>query len=558
HTGAARDSRDARLRLAIEAGDSAASVRAAFEELPADWSAETTTPRQARLVWLAAQALRSDGNPRYASSLLSRLGKFQPEVSADEQTPEVTFAALASVAETAATVAVDPARSAHFDTPESEILNEGAESVLLGELDLGAKSVFIIAGRNRFSAFGADGTRLWTQGVEGTISPGTWQNHALLIPAGPTSAAGIFAGARVVLTSRGGIQALDGATGEELWTWEVRGNLLDSPLACDGGVLTVSAMQPGISALLFGIDIGHGTQLWEHVCPPGLWAQPVVGSGLALLLPKQPQFHKADVIELATGTLIRSVEVGQLVPTEDRRAAWIENGRLILPHFTAAHATQDALVAFDLDTGQRAWRVPSDHLRDLDSIARCADDTYLLYRVNGKGSGAGNLKELDTRIGAVREVPGVSIGPSDLPIGLRQNGVTRLGAPYLFLRSSVSGGSETLVRSVHLPYGQRWACRLPIKQDDLYSGLLPLPAVSSHLVVFAYTQELAPGAGRAQAKTRLMLVERDSGTPRTNRDLPGEMGRSEALEMATLGNLLILCGKDRTMIWAGPDTKEQR
>jgi hypothetical protein len=36
------------------------------------------------------------------------------------------------------------------------------------------------------------------------------------------------------------------------------------------------------------------------------------------------------------------------------------------------------------------------------------------------------------------------------------------------------------------------------------------------------------------------------------------MGRSEALELATLGNLLIVRGQARTMVLVGSDTEEQR
>jgi hypothetical protein len=309
---------------------------------------------------------------------------------------------------------------------------------------------------------------------------------------------------------------------------------------------------------LVGLDLASGVQLWEYPCPPEAWPQPVLGSGCLVLLPKLPGNRNAEVLELATGTLVRRIDVGQHAPVEDRRAAWIEEGRLILPHFSRSRGGPDAVVAFDLDSGARLWRVPSESGQELDSIVRSEGATYLIYLGTGGGAASGSLVELETRVGAVRNVPGVTLPPGDMPIGVRPNAVTRLDAPYLFLRSPAPGGKETLIRAIHLPYGQRWVWKLPLAQDDLYSQALPLPAVSSHLVALAYTEEMRPTSGRNESKTHLVLIERDSGTARERRTLPAAMGRSEALELATLGNLLIVRGQARTMVLVGSDTEEQR
>ncbi len=559
HTTAARDARDARLRLAIDAKDSKTAVRTAFEELPAEWSPKNSTPRQAQLAWLAARALKNDGNPRFARSLLERLAQHQPRSAADERDPATTFAGLAAAQAAADEATAAAEERAGFDAPWKEVLGQSGESVLLGKLDLGDRSVFILAARDRFDAISADGKRLWTRPVEGAIAPTAWLSNALLVPGEAASGANgpAFSG-RVVLTWRHGVQALDAASGEELWSWSLSGRLLDSPLAHDGGVLTVAALPDGSPAVLFGIDLGRGTELWHHECTPENWVQPVVGSGLVVLLPKVAPNRTAKVFEIATGTGLAELDIGQPAPIEDRRAAWIEAGRLVLPRFGRARGPeQDALVSFDLDSGARAWRVPSEGARNLDSIVRCGQDTYLVYLVNGT-SGHGGVVELDTRIGAVREVPGVSIGPDDLPIGLRSNAVTRLDAPYLFLRSPAPGGKETLVRAIHLPYGQRWAYRLQISQADLYVQSLPLPAISSKLVVLVYTEAQRSNSPRSQSITRLVPIDRESGGPSGNSINLQEMGPSDAVELATFGNLLFVRGKNRTMVLAGSNTEEQR
>lgn len=557
HTAAAGDARDARLRLALAAGDSKAAVRTAFEELPQNWSAQNSTPRQAQLAWLAARTLRQDGNPAFARSLLARLGHFQGATVADERDPTATFASLLAAEVSAAEAQHVVPLEANFDAPFVEAWSESSDTVLLGKLNLGDKTVFIVAARDRFDAIAADGTRLWTRPVEGAIAPQAWLTNALLVPgvASPGLQPPQFTG-RVILTWRRGVLALDAATGEEAWSWSLRGKLLDWPLAQHGGVLTVSVLPDGSGPQLVGIELGRGTELWRHACAPENWVQPVVGSGLAVLLPKLSQTRTAQVLEIATGTRVREIEIGQPIPTEDRRGAWIEDGRLILPRFGRSRTAKDSVVAFDLESGARAWRVPIEDARLLDSIVRSGSETFLVYLVSGAGAGDGGLVELDTRIGAVRDVPGVSIGPDDLPLGLRSGAVTVLEAPYLFLRTPAPGGKETLVRSVHLPYGQRWAWRLKIAPTDLYPQSLPLPAVSSRLVMLAYTEE-RQGPARRESRTYLVSIDRESGGLRELRELR-DFGPSDAVELATFGNLLMVTGKGRALGLAGRVGEEQR
>jgi len=559
HTRAAHDARDARLALALEAGDCATAVRTAFEELPPDWSAQNSTPRQAQLAWAAATALKQQGNGHYARSLLERLGRFQAEVQADLGRPGQSFGELAQRQAAELEDRGTPQVESRFAAPAREAPISPGDSVLLGALTQSGKSIFVLAGRDRFSALDAEGAQLWSKPVKAASAPQAWLNTATLAPA--SCAPDRYAsdcGGRVLLSWSRGVQALDAASGEEVWSWSARGSLLEQAIAAEAGVLTVAMLPEGGSAVLVGLDLAQGTELWEYPCAAELWPQPVLGSGFVVLLPKLPGNRNAEVLEIASGTLLRSLDVGQHAPVEDRRAAWIEDGRLILPHFSRSRGGPDVVVAYDLDTGARVWRVPGDAERELDSIVRSEGATYLVYLGSGGGSANGGLVELETRVGAVRDVPGVQIGPGDMPIGVRPNAVTRLEAPYLFLRSAAPGGKETLVRAVHLPYGQRWVWKLPLAQDDLYSQALPLPAVSAHLVALAYTEEMRPSSGRSQSKTHLVLIERDSGSARERRILPAEMGRSEALELATLGNLLIVRGQSRTMILTGSNAEEQR
>lgn len=545
HTEAARDARNARLELALARGETAISVRTAFEELPADWTPRRSTPRQAQLAWRVARALAADGNQAYADGLLARLARELPDVPADVADPSVGFAALALRTATPpapeGAAAVRGAEST-FDLPASEIEGADEDWALLGTLDVAGERLRIVASRNRFQALAADGSRRWSRRVEGVIAAAGWNHAALLVP--PISGA---SGGRVVLATRAGVVALDAADGSEAWSASVRGTLLDRPLAADNGVLMLAVTPPNQGQRLIGIDLARGCELWQHACPAELYAQPVVGGGLAVLLPRLSDSRRARVIEVATGTLAREIDVQQPVLIETRRAAWIDDGILVLPQFARTRAGGDWVVGIDLNEGTRAWRVAADGERALDSIVRCQGSTYLIQLSPGEDAKPGAVVELDTRLGAVREIGGLALGPEDMPIGLRPDAVTEIDAPYLFLRSPAPGGRETLVRAVHLPYGQRWAWRLPVPTEDLISQMLPLPAVTQSLVALAYTEEVR-ARGRRQSKTHLILIERDSGTLREARMLPEDLGRAEALELATLGKLLILRGQDRTMI----------
>ncbi|MBK8180718.1 MAG: PQQ-binding-like beta-propeller repeat protein [Planctomycetes bacterium] len=569
HTQAASQARDARLRLALAAGDAEGAMRTVFGELPRDWHAGNSTAREAQLLWLGARALGAAGNPLYTASVLQRLARELPDVQADSESPGVTFGSLARLPENLAgdagggPGAEDDA--SHFDSPAAEVFRREGDLVLLGRLDLGGRRVCVLGGRDSLSALNPDGTLLWSRALGGLGQGLSWGQSARLIQGTPATAAGPGFGGRIVIGWRRGLFAVDGTTGLDAWSWSIAGNL-EGAVGSDAGVVIASASPEGAQRTLVGLDAARGIELWRRPVEAGQWPQPVLGGGLGVLLPRSggsrdaaegSSGQDAVVFELATGTLVRAVELGAPAAPEDRKAAWIEEGRLVLPRFGRSRENQDALTAFDLESGARAWRVPVDGTRTLDSIVRCKGQCYLVYLVSGPGSADGGLVELDTRLGATRPVPGVKLGPEDLPIGLKSSAVTELDEPFLFVRRAAPGGKETLVRAIHLPYGQRWAYRLPIPGGALYPGSFPLPAVTSRLVLLVYTDDPEVQGGRGQPSTQMVALDRESGSHRELRLLV-DMGRSESIELATLENLLIVCGKGLVLALSGPTGEEQR
>jgi hypothetical protein len=138
---------------------------------------------------------------------LERLGRFQADVIADTARPGISFGALAAAQALADDAAVRALVPASFSTPAREAGAAPGDSVLLGSLQLAGKLIYVLAGRDRFSAFDASGAPLWSKPVEPAIAPQAWMSGALLAP---ESCRGeqqeVACGGRVVLTWRRGMQ----------------------------------------------------------------------------------------------------------------------------------------------------------------------------------------------------------------------------------------------------------------------------------------------------------------------------------------------------------------
>jgi hypothetical protein len=295
---------------------------------------------------------------------------------------------------------------------------------------------------------------------------------------------------------------------------------------------------------LFGIDAVSGLELWSRDLEPGPAAPPLCGPEHVVILPAAATRAPAQVLDLFTGSLSLELDLGQAKET-DRRAAWIDDTLLILPSFDRASAPpgepRDCVSAWSLEDGRKAWRVAAEDGRDLSRIARWGRETYLVFLAAGvERSAAGLVQELDTRLGLVRTVQNVALAPGDEPVGLARHSVTEIDGPYLFLLASASGSSETLLRAIHLPFGERWVHRLPVSREELYNAAMPLPALSQSTVALCYGE---PAEGRGAARrTALLFLDKSSGALREGRILPDEMGRAEALELRGAGSSLWIQG----------------
>ena len=128
-------------------------------------------------------------------------------------------------------------------------------------------------------------------------------------------------------------------------------------------------------------------------------------------------------------------------------------------------------------------------------------------------------------------------------MGVLQSSVTELPVPYLFILSRPVAERGSRLRAIHLPYGERWSFGFPPSPTSVYNDLVPLPAVSESTVAIAYMQGRSDEASAEVQQTRLLLLDRDSGTQRDHRDIDPRQGRARHLELIGVGDALLISGR---------------
>jgi outer membrane protein assembly factor BamB len=537
-SAAAREAGAARLAAALEDGDAATIAQLVQGQIPDPWSPARAMPREVQLALALAAAAEGLDNRELRRAILGSLARRHADVVSERPADHGR-----SVGELAAELAREPKRPrepATFDAsaPVTRVLDGQLRFfATLEPSSADAPRALLCwlaeAEGDRLVAFSADepGRRLWS------FRPDFEPNRG--VPPALVDAA------RVVVVGHGALAAVDVADGSLRWSWRQPSRFIAAASA--SGVVVALVDPPSLEGTkrLFGIDAVSGLELWSRDLEPGPAAPPLCGPEHVVILPAAATRAPAQVLDLFTGSLSLELDLKQAKET-DRRAAWIDDTLLILPSFDRASAPpgdpRDSVSAWNLEDGRKAWRVAAEDGRDLSRIARWGRETYLVF-LAGAGSGrhaAGMVQELDTRLGLVRTVQNVDLLPGDEPVGLARHSVTEIDGPYLFLLAPASGGSETLVRAIHLPFGERWVHRLPVPREELYNAAMPLPALSQSTVALCYGE---PAEGRGAARrTVLLFLDKSSGALREGRILPDELGRAEALELRGAGSSLWIQG----------------
>lgn len=400
----------------------------------------------------------------------------------------------------------------------------------------------------------------------------------------PLSRCSALAPGRILVATEAGVSAVD-ERGRMAWEWRAQGPAPNSiTLAYAAGVAVVSIDHGAGRRSLQALDARTGMELWQApIGDPGLSIQPVLSAERVVLLPSRGR--RALVLDLFTGRETIAFHLDAAAAPTTSEDAWIQDDLLIVPWFLEAHdPASNHVVAYDLSSGSRAWRVafgedraassPRDgadapvetdpsasptettprgrepDARELAGVLQCGDRTWLFLRpsLSAAKTVSPAIYELAPRIGALSPLPGVRIAATDRVIGLSTK-PRRFSIPrnVVFLVGGNDNSAEARLRAVDLDHGEQWAEPLQVSigfldQRRVQSPFTPIPpvAVSADAVAIAYS--VFAGQGDASS-TYVETFDSAGGKSLGSVKLSSDMGPSEFIRFYPLGDGLLVRGQ---------------
>lgn len=505
---------DVRIEVAAEAGRTAEVAQILIGELASDWQPDEATEREVRHMMLLASLIGKKGNHEMRMGVADRLAT-SPHASLvcsiDGEDRTVT-----QWRDHWATGYVEPIRP--DPTFESALKRQNVPGQT-GDYDLlGAAppapgqtgAITLVAGSSLLHAFRDGESGPWW-----SFDPRKGPRRDDALPSNTKAAVATSPG-RVHISTLRRVVTLDRETGKEIWSQTKSGRTLLAVDHSNGVVVTRELLGPVGDAnayRLVAYDAATGVWLWNlEFLDDHFDEQCILGEGYLVLLP--PQAGVAHVYDLYTASLQSSFELDYCV-ARTRKAAWIEHGRIILPHFMRSPRPElNHIPAFDLKSGELAWKVPLGGRnvgeRNLAEVLSFEGRHFLtlLSPVIGEDT---EIFELDTKLGALATRPVVSVPEAAESVGVRSYGRTVLTSPYLFVLVGPQGeDSGSHVRAVHLRYGERWRVKLPGEYRKTPGSDLPEPVVSETSIALAFPMpSLKEGSRRKRA--RIMMLDRSAG-----------------------------------------------
>jgi outer membrane protein assembly factor BamB len=356
------------------------------------------------------------------------------------------------------------------------------------------------------------------------------------------------------------------------WAWRPDGATPASiTVGCAAGVAVVSVDVGTGRRYLQALDAHSGIELWRvMISDPGLSSQPVLSSNRVALLPSRGR-RKCVAFDLFTGRDAVAFQIESPASPAAADEAWIDGDLLVIPWFLQAREpAQNHVLAYDLSSGVRAWRVAfgedrrasdvrpdpdreaESDPRELVAVLQRADKTWLLVRPplsagpsGDKGSSTAML-ELSTRIGAASPLPNVRIAATDRILGLMGPGRMLLPSSVVFVLGNREGTTEARLRAIDLAGGEIWSQVLKPSFGELIPQLpppfspMPQPALSEDTVALVYS--LANRTGPSSS-TFIECLDRGSGKDLGGVPVSPAMGRCDAVQLHPLGSGLLLRGQ---------------
>lgn len=558
---AAREANDALLALALERGDLAAVARILAAELPAEVASSALDDRTVRLLLHLAGTARRASNRALSAELVRTLADARPDLVPD--LPGFAGRSLRDLAAAeprferwAGTTEVGSFqgdfRNREVWPGEFDVLGLALPDTGLGEQAAGAAREMVVLQNLREN--NGRGANVLLLGSDDPTVP-RWRT---LIPftslpraSGPAmwQRRSAFAPGRLLLALRQEILAIDVATGEVAWRATPSGEVEGLAVGTASGVAVVAISARNEKPRLVAYDTAGGALLWElALLEGGVQRAPLVSDRRVVILPAQAGQTRGSVRDLFTGRLVSRFELPTAAVGGIDQEAWTERGLVIVPWFDEMRLPErNHVVAFDLESGALAWRLPFDlsQKRMLTGIVQQGDHAWL--RIGSQplpedGLPSPVLVELSVGIGAATPLDMVRLGGEDVVIGLPRDTRVRLPeGPLLVLspRGSNAGSPrEARLRAIDPTRGELWVQGLGLSFDDLRNGGTPQAAWSDSTVVVSLP--LYDGSKRpADMRTIVHVYDRDTGVFRETRKVE-RTEKADTPQFHAFGEVLLL------------------
>jgi hypothetical protein len=369
-----------------------------------------------------------------------------------------------------------------------------------------------------------------------TSGPGAWARRAAFTP-------GV-----VALALRDEVRAWDTETGAPLWAAVPEGGADSLSVAASAGVVVTTAAAGRERPRLEARDARGGALLWQLALgEAGANRSVLVSERHVVILPASG--HTRGVVrDLYTGRLVSRFELPTPAVGSADVEAWTERGLVVVPWFNEMRFQErNHVVAFDLERGVQAWRLPFDlsDKRMLTGIVQQPGRTLLRIGALPRDEDPlppPLLAELAVGLGAAAPLEAARLGSEDFVFGLPRETRARLPeGPLLVLspRSARDGAPrEARLRAIDPARGELWVQALGLSFDDLRSAGTPQAAVSDTAVVIALP--LYDGRTRPpDLRTILSIYDRATGAFRETRRIDRH-DKADQVQLHAFGEVLLV------------------
>ena len=197
---------------------------------------------------------------------------------------------------------------------------------------------------------------------------------------GLTSSPAVSDGLAIVVTVGGRVLAVDAASGSEVWRRDEDAAPNSMPAVADGVVYVGTD-----AGTLLALDARTGEDVWAYDADAPVTRSPAVGGGRVFVGSENGRLH---AVEASTGRAAWTFDsAGGLLGTPAFAHGLVYAVTLNEPH--------SQVIAFDVRTGDEAWRFAPDHRTGLRPVVVGSDELYVVDR-------SGWFYALDPRSGVAR------------------------------------------------------------------------------------------------------------------------------------------------------------